>query len=437
MVKKSTVAPEKSLGEYEQACEAILTTLGRLDAFGSRARECLKGVLEGLSYSEIATQLEVSEGTVKARCSALWLALESYFNQDVSRFKVQELLDKYLNGDYVSVATPIGSTEDWPLEIVVHPVKFVGRTSELAEVERLAHHNGISAVIGAAGVGKTALLAQHIYLQKYDANKVIWQTIEPGCRVVDIANAMGLRVEERSDAAYAAAIVEALQTNEYLLVLDQAEVLVQKENSALSLSAYARDYSGYEALIKMLTKRSIRSHVILLSRVMFQDLERARSAGLPVNICHLGGIGPKDAKTVMELHRVSTDNYIELHRLYEGNPGCLRDALHQIINLYGGNIGEFLRATLYLSPGIKHQYKSALEGLSEVEISVLRTLETPLKFIELEERVRQAEINISRGKLIELLEMLERNQLVEAEVDEEKREKRFSANGIAIQCLLH
>jgi hypothetical protein len=426
-----------SLENYNHACRAILTGLGKPEIFDETTVGCFKGVTEGRQYAEIAKTLKVSEGTIKARSSQLWAALSEYFQQKVSRYNVHELLDGYLRGDYeTAVANPHIDADSWPLEVVLQPQKFVGRQQELEEFEKLVNHNGIGLLIGAAGIGKSALVAQYIHSKQYRANTVIWQGIEPGCSLKNISNAMGLTVEESTDYAHINAIVEALQRKQYVLVLDQAEALIKQEaHERLSLSAYAKEYSSYEGLIKAITKRNIKSHVIIISRVPFRDLERARSNGVAINILQIGGLTPKDVKVFMNLHRIESSQYQKLCDLYEGNPGCLKDALSQIVDLYGGNVEEFLRATLYLSRNFRNLYQPQLDELSDAEISVLKLLQTPLKFIELEEAVRKAEINISRGNLIQILEMLQMSQLVEAEVEQEKREKRFVANGIAIQCI--
>lgn len=422
---------------YNQACRAILQGLDESDLFDRVASGCLRGIKEGKQYAEIAKILQVSEGTVKARASNLWGALGRYFNQKVSRYNVHALLDGYLRGDYDEIiANHTMDMANWPLETVLQPQKFVGRQQELIEVGKLVHHSGVNLLLGVAGVGKSALIAQYIHLHKYPLRAVIWQTIETGCRLKDIANAMGVSADDSSDQAHISVIVEALQQNKYLLVLDQSENLVKQEaHERLSISPYSKEYSGYEGLIKAIMKRSIKSSIIITSRVPFRDLERARANGIPIGILHLGGVTAQDVKLLMNLNRIDTSEYQKLCDVYEGNPGCLRDALLQVNDLYGGNVDEFLRATLYLSRNFRNLYQPQLDELTKEEIGVLKLLQRPLKFIELEEAIRQVKINISRGNLVQILEMLQMSQLVEAEIEEQNQEKRFVANGIAIQCI--
>lgn len=422
---------------YVEACRTILQGLGKLEILDKHTIGCLKGVAERKQYAEIAKSLGVSEGTVKARSSQLWATLSEYFKQKVSRYNVYELLDGYLKGDYITnLANPGVDIESWPLEVVLQPQKFVGREEDLEEVGKLFNHNGIGLVIGVAGVGKSALVAQYIHLKKYQPNTVIWQAIEAGSSVRHISSAMGLTVEESSDQAHVFAIVEALQKNQYLLILDQSEGLLKQEiHERLSLSAYSPEYSSYEGLIKAITKRNIKSHVIVISRIPFRDLERAHTNGSAIKILNIGGLKYPDVKTLMNLHRVEASEHEKLCDLYEGNAGCLKDALSQIIDLYGGNVEEFLRATLYLSRNFRDLYRPQLDELTPVELQLLKLLQTPQKFIELEEAVRKAKINISRGNLIQTIEMLQMSQLVGFQVDPERREKRFFANGIAIQCV--
>jgi DNA-binding Lrp family transcriptional regulator len=427
--------PAKSTIEYVEACATILKGLGLPKAFDEKNRQIFELILDGKEYSEIAEILDISLPTVKDRCRRrLWENLSLYFGTKVSRSNIVGLLDGYLNG--VPISSSSASNTAWPLEIVANPPKFVGRNRELVELDRLARSPGIGVLLGQPEIGKTALVAQYIHTQKR-LSTVIWQTIESGCSVRSISEAMGLTVEGEDDAEYVNAIVDCLQKKQYLLVLDQAETLLasaEGKGLSLSLSAFSPEYKAYDTLIKLLTRRSIQSSIFLLSRLEFRDLTRARNNGFPVNILQIRGLGNEDVKQLMHLYQVEVQDYERLCELYQGHPGLLRDALNQISTLYDGNVEDFLKATVYLSTSIRETYEGILGHLNSEQIAILALLKSSLSFHELVEAANQAGINVGKGKMAEILEMLEKIQLVDV-VSDGGTLKKFSANGVALKYL--
>ncbi|MEM7621968.1 MAG: protein kinase [Planctomycetota bacterium] len=105
---------------------------------------------------------------------------------------------------------------------------FIGREVELAEIGDLLPRTRLLTVAGAGGCGKTRLVLEtvHRYRSSFEAG-AWWVDIasgkDPGVLVPHIAGSLGLTTSDGSDGI--AAIADAVQSRELLLVLDGCEFL--------------------------------------------------------------------------------------------------------------------------------------------------------------------------------------------------------------------
>ncbi|NJR71272.1 MAG: hypothetical protein HC771_23590 [Synechococcales cyanobacterium CRU_2_2] len=270
-----------------------------------------------------------------------------------------------------------------PLEMVPIPPQFMGRVAEQAELGDLLCQPGITVLLGQPGIGKTALAAKTLP-QVFSIAQIIWQTIDAQSSIAKIVEALGIDPAVMTENQWVDVVVEQLRSQKFVLVLDQAEELLDAGKSALEVSLYRPAHRVYGQLLKQLAGHALQSSVLILTQQPFRDLERYQRKGLPVYSLQLTGLGAEDVRALVRSYDLGDKGYKRLASLYQGHPGCLMAALPQVVDLYNGDIEEFLKATMFVEADTKVAYEVSFDRLSAIEQSVLNTLASgTLTFLEI------------------------------------------------------
>jgi hypothetical protein len=332
----------------------------------------------------------------------------------VTRFNVGERLC-----DYAAAQQPksIGSARtaniNPPLEMVPMPPQFVGRAAEQVELLDLLRQSGITVLLGQPGIGKTALAAKALP-QIFSGARIVWQTIDAQSTIAKIVEALGIDPTAMDESQWVNAIVERLRGENFVLVLDQAEELLDSGKSALEIARYRPPHDVYGQLLKQLAGHALQSSVLILTQEPFRDLERYQRKGLPVHRLQLAGLLTEDVRALVRSYDLPDKGYKRLASLYQGHPGCLMAALPQVADLYDGDIEEFLKATMFVETDLKVAYEVSFDRLLPIEQSILNTLASgSLTFLEIVKKFDQSAVKIARSDLIEALNRLEQMNMVE------------------------
>jgi predicted ATPase/DNA-binding SARP family transcriptional activator len=114
------------------------------------------------------------------------------------------------------------------VELPVHLTRFVGRDSELVELERLLAATRLLTLTGAGGSGKTRLARELAAHAAHDYSRVSWIDLaaltDPHLLAQEVATT--LRVPDRIGAPLIESIVAAIGSSQTLIVLDNCEHIV-------------------------------------------------------------------------------------------------------------------------------------------------------------------------------------------------------------------
>lgn len=369
--------------------------------------------LTGLTPNTVAKVLARQEGVDKQTLVRLFSA----FNLDLNK------------SDY-SKSTPDLSTLqalmspkriDWDDELCVS--MFYGRTTELALLEQwiIQEHSRVVALLGMGGIGKTALAAKLVYEIQGRFEYIIWRSLYNAPSLFDLLadliqffsnnkvseTDLSSRIDSRISQ-----LIDYLQKHRCLIILDNAETILQSGTLA---GNYREGYEDYGQLIRRLGQAIHQSSLVLTSREKPKDIASLEGEILPVRSLQLRGLCEEDAKIIFHSKGLLGDDPAKkaLFERYWGNPLALKIVATTIIDVFNGNISEFLAQKIAVFNDIDALIGQQEERLSDLEREVIYWLAVnrePTPLPQLQEDI--VSIGTSR-KLIEALESLRRRSIID------------------------
>lgn len=325
---------------------------------------------------------------------------------------------------------------------------FYGRTEELAKLKHwiLEERCRLVTLLGMGGIGKTCLsvkLAQQI---QDCFELVIWRSLLHGPPVKDLladlirflSNDRETNLPETVDGRISL-LIRYLQTHRYLLVLDNAEMILQgcnslKESCNYFSGHYREGYEGYGELLKRVGEAPHQSCLVLTSREKPKEIRLLEGETLPVRVLQLKGLHVAEVQEIFKAKGSfwgSSAEWDTLIEYYAGNPLELNLVSTTIQKLFDGKISEFLKQNTAVFGDIRNLIKQQFERLSDAEKEIIKWLainRQPASFSELREKIVPS---ISPQKLLEALESLEERTLIE------KSSALFSLQPVVIEYLNH
>ncbi len=230
---------------------------------------------------------------------------------------------------------------------------FYGRGPELFFLREAIKEDRCVVLIGAMGIGKSALaakLAMKLSSSQAEFDCVIWKSVHYAPLLHDLlaeliralcsASETSLDLPENNQAKISV-LIQSLGTCRCLLILDEAEAILQGERSS-RLSPYGEQYADYQVFFRRVVEEQHQSCLLLTSRKPFYDLSRLQRKGQPARSIKLEGLG-KEALEIFRANGLADEEQwgalIETHR---GNPLDLQTVANQIRDFFGGRVGEYL-----------------------------------------------------------------------------------------------
>lgn len=300
---------------------------------------------------------------------------------------------------------------------------FYGRTPELAMLKELIAQERCVAIVGTAGVGKSALVAklvQTLRMGSYEFNNFIWKSVSYSPLLTDLVADL-LRILAYSEnqeldlpesiQARTSKLFDYLRSHRCLVILDSAESLLQGDRNTDS-NAYGRQYAEYGTFFNRIIEEQHQSCLLLTSREPFIDFNRLQKKGQPVRTVKLEGLG-KEALEIFRLYGLTNeDKWGDLIQTYRGNPLSLKMLAEKIQRFFCGSVKDFLDFQTVLMTDI---FQESLDELFE-EKGRLTILEKRIMFYLTEELAQESVNSITLSELLKNFKNRQKCEVTTSEV---------------------
>jgi transcriptional regulator with XRE-family HTH domain len=308
--------------------------------------------------------------------------------------------------------------QDWgeaPDAVPLH-----GRANELETLRTWLLDDGcrLVVVLGLGGIGKTALAASLARRLADSFDRVCWRSLRNAPPTGEwMGETIGFLsaykvVPPESMQERLNDLLELLRARRCLLVLDNFETVLRP---GAPEGGYLEACQGYGQVLRRLGQSAHQSCVLVTSREKPPELAPLEGERAPVRSFRLTGLGPADARRMLEDKRLVGDEeaWHALVGRYRGNPLALKVVSETIGEVMGSEIATFLSEAGASFGGIRRLLDGQIDRLSNVERRLLTWLAVerePIGFAALALDLGPA---VGRNEALEALEAVSRRSLLE------------------------
>jgi WD40 repeat protein len=391
----------------------------------------LENTLAGKSYPQMASQSTYTIEYLREVGSKLWQTLSQVFGESISKKNIQTVLRRYQE------SLQLGDLERqyfWGETIDVS--LFYGRQQELQTLQQwvMTDHCRVIEILAIGGMGKTALavkLAQQVQ-EQFDF--VVWRSLRNAPPLSDFLTetiAILSRQQEiepgMSIDTQISRLLHYLQQQRCLLILDNVESILLSG----SPRNYVAGYEGYGDLLCQVGENNHQSCLLLTSREQVAEVASFAGENLPVRVLALEGLDVNDSLAILDDKGLSLtiEQGQELVDIYSGNPLALKIISTSILELFDGEVNEFLSQKTLVFNGIRVLLDRQFDRLSVVEQQIMYWLAINREWVSIKDLQADIIPVVSVAQLLESLEYLQGRSLIE------KQAGRFTQQPVVMEYM--
>ncbi|MBI4784579.1 MAG: pentapeptide repeat-containing protein [Oscillatoriophycideae cyanobacterium NC_groundwater_1537_Pr4_S-0.65um_50_18] len=247
--------------------------------------------------------------------------------------------------------------QDW--DTVVDASVFYGREAELMQLWQwvVSDRCRLVGLLGIGGIGKSTIAAKAALQMQTEFEIVVWRSLANAPPLDELLSSllkflMPLFGEDpiipTTLDQQLSKLIQYLRSRRCLLILDNAETILQRE----LVGHWRSGYEGYGQLMRAIGETSHQSCLLLTSREKPREIALMEGAQALVRSLLLQGLTPADGRALFRQKGAFTGSEAEWQTLinhYGGNPLALKLVASAIQDLFSGNITEVMP---YLSQGL-------------------------------------------------------------------------------------
>ncbi|NET24944.1 WD40 repeat domain-containing protein [Okeania sp. SIO1I7] len=376
------------------------------------------------------------------RSFGLELNQSDYTKLDVVNNKVEKPRDNKRNNYFCDEAPDVSI--------------FYGRTEELNILKQWVVDDGcrLITLIGIGGIGKTTLSAKVTKNLSQYFDYSIWfslRNLPPLLEIITNLLQILSNGEETDLGKNITLIINKLigylKNRRCLLIMDNVDAIFSDGNYA---GNYLEGYEDYGEFFRKLGEVNHQSCLLITSREKPKEIAAIEGKELPVRSLQISGLGISEIKEIFKAKGIVDTRDLELKQLinnYGGNPLYLKVIATTILDLFDGNVDDFLAQSTTVFGDICNLINRQFQHLSQLEKSVLYWLAinrdavaiTELKNDLLSpkfERGNESSLelrSINQFSLLEILDSLHRRSLIEKTRDDIHNSSKFSLQPVVME----
>jgi hypothetical protein len=365
---------------------------------------------------------------------------KSWGHQELNSYQINQIqLNTVKETDFTAMKST--QTEDWGEAVDVSI--FHGRTTELTKMTQwiVQEHCRLVLLLGMGGIGKTALSIKLAEQIKDKFEFVIWRSLHLAPppetilnQLIEILSPTPQTQEIEGIDSSISTLINCLRSSRCLIILDNFDAVLcngytSGSNVALSESSinnsstyhipqiqYLQGYEIYGELIRRVGDSQHQSCLLVTSREKPQEISALQGEKLPVRCLKLIGLNQSESREILKAKGLifsAKEEWKLLNDLYAGNPLFLKLVTTAILELFAGNIDNFLDQNITVFGDIRATFEQQFSRLSRLEKLILFWLTLHQDLGSMGQLQKNIVPWVSPRLILEAIDLLQRRSLIE------------------------
>lgn len=378
-------------------------------------------VAQGYDIPAIAEQIQIQASAVRQRLSQVYDKFEIEGKGPVKLAKLQKLLmsgyQQYETALPDTTLDPNCFKNDWGEAPKLSG--FHGRQQQLTLLTNqiLQQQCRLLAIQGMGGIGKTSLAVKLGQSLQNQSHCLFWRSLRNTPSLSDLLTELLEFLNNEIDSpesteAKISLLIEQLNSFPCLIILDDAEQILQSGYSG----KYIPGYDDYGLFFEVVGESQHQSCLVVISQEKIREISLSAQLSSQVHQLFLEGLNAEEVEELLQEQGLkgTATHWQELVHDYGGNPLALKLLSLMIIDLFQGEIGDFLKhRTIVIKEGFREILDHQFYRLSDTQKQILFCLAEAGKPLSLKNLQEKLSGFFSLSKILEPLESLLGRSLVE------------------------